>query len=121
MMPTIVPPILLAVGSAAVGRWLFVLRREDGLSGGAVGALPVNRMTYVTLVLAFLVATFWGLSLAANEMGRRSARMDDLEPDRLPLVTIFGTEFIDLPVAGQKFTEIVDNGERATATPGYAC
>ena len=89
--PPLAPPILLAVGSVTALRWLLLAHAERA------DASLSRRATLATLVSAALVGVFWATTLYAENVGRETAVVADQFPERLPLVTVFSNEFLDLP------------------------
>jgi hypothetical protein len=62
-------------------------------------------------VILLVLATFWAANLYAVDAGRVAARADDSTPGRLPLVTVFSKEFLDLPGSSVEKTELAVPGQ----------
>jgi hypothetical protein len=56
-------------------------------------ALEIKMILYVVLALGL----FWAGTLYAQDLGQQAARGVDADPSRLPLVTVFSVEYMDLP------------------------
>lgn len=112
-LPPIASPGLLAIGPVILLRWTSISRKERALNAGTAGGSSILvRTMSTTLTAAFVIAAFWASTIYASDQGRRAAQQDDRNPERLPLVTILSSAFIDLPVADEQLTEItVDDNE----------
>jgi hypothetical protein len=62
-------------------------------NGARLLGLPMTVALYATLVIAL----FWAVTLYAQDLGQRSARAVDANPEALPLVTIYSERYLDLP------------------------
>jgi hypothetical protein len=113
-LPPIALPITLAFGSLLLIRQLAT---TPPLLRGATASVVRSsaaqlRLTRLVLAALLVLATFWMANLYAVESGRDAARTDDSTPGRLPLVTVFSKEFLDLPGSAVKKTEIVVPGQQ---------
>ena len=70
-----------------------------------------RRAALATLTSAILVAVFWATTLYAEDIGRRTAVRADQAADELPLVTLFSTEFLDIPADPRFTSKIALDGE----------
>ncbi len=101
------PPVLSAV-ALGVGA-VLVLRLGPALLHRRVPVEEHSRIVGLVTTIAFLVgATCWASTLYAQDLGQQTAKTVDASPGRLlPLVTVFSKEFLDLPGAYVKTSQIV--------------
>jgi hypothetical protein len=108
-------PIIFAFGSLLLTRQLAA---APPLRGVAITRIVRSmgaqlRLARLALATLLVLGTFWAANLYAVESGREAARGDDSTPGRLPLVTVFSKEFLDLPGSAVKKTEIAAIGQAA--------
>lgn len=58
---------------------------------------PVRGRTNVLTGVVLLISGFWAATIYAQDLGQEAARSIDAAVGRLPLVTVFSTEALDLP------------------------
>jgi len=105
-LPFPMAALLLAAGSVVLLRWTLRVG-IDRQQGASIRHIFPRAPAVATLIAAIIVATFWSATLYAQELGAGAAKVDDLWPNRLPLVTVFSSEFLDLPGSDIRAREVV--------------
>lgn len=103
------PAVMLAFGAAILVRWLLILDAER--SPRRSSSLQYRRPAIAVLSASAIIAIFWGVTLYATDVGRGEAERDDQNPGNLPLVTVFSSDFLDLPVSEVPYTEVAVPGQ----------
>jgi hypothetical protein len=95
-LPPVALPATLGVGALVLLRWTVVSIRVSDAQLERTISVNERKALVLLLVASTLMATFWAATIYAVDRGRGAAQADDRFPDRLPLVTIFSDEFVDL-------------------------